>query len=657
MIEPLTPDSSQASVIDFDPKGRLVVTAGPGSGKTSTAALRISKILDSVDVGLPILAVTFSRAAAHAIRSSCWRNGCKSGIRFATLDSWARSYVGGFGDGPEVAAANFDAVIERATALLRSRDAEMQICSHLVVDEAQDVSGLRRELILEMMSRTSTGWTVLGDLAQKIFDFEPDRGAERDPGAVVDDEDSFDSVDVLKKAQFPLPFQIRSALKLVPDQAREQVLTTLRGMWDGQVHPSISRETDTVLGSTGSEVASVVDDRLSILEWCLSSTAFDAEIRQLSLTVDHRSKTVDLKSVREFGRTLRTNRADIGTVDDLWSQYLDLKQIVVDLKPGAIEKDQLSGKLHSWGKRPESTAVLMRSQSDLLALGRHLSMQENPVPYEVIPTRDQELVPMWVAGLVGARTEDQLREKIPEDLDPDVVISMIKARYFTGGQFDEGRLAEDLRSGRAPEFLKTRVPKGVLLSTIHRVKGLEFDRVILSDWERPMDDDDSLNEARVMFVGLTRASSEQWALKFKSGTSFSRCPSDRTRHLECAFARGSRFAVGIEVKNSDLRLTRPIAENVDVILQLDDERVDSPVRYVLTDADGSIEYGFTLDRFGDAARVAIGGRNKKVPTRLHGLLRAGSCTIAPEPHQRSVWGDKKIAVAPVLAGIVKWKED
>ena len=198
---------------------------------------------------------------------------------------------------------------------------------------------------------------------------------------------------------------------------------------------------------------------------------------------------------------------------------------------------------------------------------------------------------------------------------------------------------------------------GVLLSTIHRVKGLEFDRVVLGRWAIPEEPSSMLNESRLMFVGLTRASTENWALDFRSGGNFGLVPTDRSRRVETKHLGRSSVNVGLEVKSSDVHLIRPVPDSLNPVLHLETNRPGSPLRYVLGDADGSQVYGFTLDRFGEAVKVTTSVKKGTVPTRLNGLIRAGTCTIAPDSHQRDHWNGRKLAVAPVFAGIVTWKED
>src|SRR5262249_45108504 len=67
------------------------------------------------------------------------------------------------------------------------------------------------------------------------------------------------------------------------------------------------------------------------------------------------------------------------------------------------------------------------------------------------------------------------------------------------------RVANALRDGRWPDELNARNTADVLVSTIHRAKGLEFDNVVIVRDEGWREDADLAEEARVLYVALTRA--------------------------------------------------------------------------------------------------------------------------------------------------------
>ena len=71
---------------------------------------------------------------------------------------------------------SYDLSIERILELFRARQADlvdfMGRMEHVIIDETQDVIGLRAELIMEMLRWLAPGCgvTILADPAQAIYD-------------------------------------------------------------------------------------------------------------------------------------------------------------------------------------------------------------------------------------------------------------------------------------------------------------------------------------------------------------------------------------------------------------------------------------------------------------------------------------------------------
>ncbi|MGV9673355.1 AAA family ATPase [Gordonia sp. NPDC003504] len=175
-----TPDDSQQAVLDAPLDERRIVVAGPGAGKTTTSIALISEVSrQSADHDeQTVLYVSFSRAAMAAAFTAFGDTVRDQPINIAamTLDSLAWQLVeesatvtGGDPD--------FDAVVKRATERLRrGDDEELDDVVHLIVDEAQDLSALRRELLCALIDRLpgNAGVTIFGDPMQSIYEFLDD---------------------------------------------------------------------------------------------------------------------------------------------------------------------------------------------------------------------------------------------------------------------------------------------------------------------------------------------------------------------------------------------------------------------------------------------------------------------------------------------------
>ncbi|MCA2206677.1 UvrD-helicase domain-containing protein [Nocardia rosealba] len=171
-------DEFQQRVLSGDIGARRIVVAGPGAGKTATSVGLIQKLDSEIDPdsGDQIVFVSFSRAAVRAAFDAfaTGDNDYRSEVAAMTLDSLAWQIADDpSGDSGSVP-PDFDGRIRAATRQLRDRyDGELDHVVHLIVDEAQDLSAVRRELLLTIIDAlpATSGVTIFGDPLQSIYDF------------------------------------------------------------------------------------------------------------------------------------------------------------------------------------------------------------------------------------------------------------------------------------------------------------------------------------------------------------------------------------------------------------------------------------------------------------------------------------------------------
>jgi hypothetical protein len=183
----------QRLIIAAPASARILVEAGPGTGKTAVACARVAHLVDyGAVLGHEILVISFTRTAIAELRD---RIEAMSGsrdqalaVRLSTIDSHAWSLRQGFETAEAKLlddAVTFDANVERAQALLRDRDPDLleflARFRHVLVDEAQDVVGDRADFIVELLEalEPQCGVTVFADPAQAIYGWstEDDEGA------------------------------------------------------------------------------------------------------------------------------------------------------------------------------------------------------------------------------------------------------------------------------------------------------------------------------------------------------------------------------------------------------------------------------------------------------------------------------------------------
>lgn len=161
------------------PESRLLVDAGPGTGKTHAACARVAAMVNS---GIPptrICLVSFTRTAVVEIRNRIARalvdSGDAASVRIITLDAFAWAVQSGFSHEARLT-GSFDDNIHEAHRLIRDdpdvRDDIARI-EHLIIDEAQDIVGPRADLVLAMIDALNeeSGVTVFADKAQAIYGF------------------------------------------------------------------------------------------------------------------------------------------------------------------------------------------------------------------------------------------------------------------------------------------------------------------------------------------------------------------------------------------------------------------------------------------------------------------------------------------------------
>ena len=158
---------------------RALVSAGPGTGKTHLLVFRVQALLGQGLTAAEILVLSFSRAAVGEIESRLRSMaGDESFVRAKTLDSLALRLIAlqaMFNQSELPALTTFDERIECATAFLRA-DVEAATKAlgfrHLIVDEVQDVVGIRCDFVISLLGLKGVGFTLLGDRAQGIYDFQ-----------------------------------------------------------------------------------------------------------------------------------------------------------------------------------------------------------------------------------------------------------------------------------------------------------------------------------------------------------------------------------------------------------------------------------------------------------------------------------------------------
>ncbi|NHF65988.1 UvrD-helicase domain-containing protein [Xanthomonas hortorum] len=188
LLQPLPPESEalgqgaptwQGDPINEPPDARLLVDAGPGTGKTHAACARVAAMVNRGIPATRICLVSFTRTAVVEIRNRIARAledpADASSVRIVTLDAFAWAIQSGFSQDARLT-GSYEDNIQAARRLIREDSDvadDVARIEHLIVDEAQDIVGPRADLVLTMIDALypESGVTVFADRAQAIYGF------------------------------------------------------------------------------------------------------------------------------------------------------------------------------------------------------------------------------------------------------------------------------------------------------------------------------------------------------------------------------------------------------------------------------------------------------------------------------------------------------
>lgn len=168
---------------------------------------------------------------------------------------------------------------------------------------------------------------------------------------------------------------------------------------------------------------------------------------------------------------------------------------------------------------PDTCAVLCRDNRQALVIAE--ALHEHGVPHRLQRSAQDRPVPAWVAGVLrrtGSATigEERFHELVeqagtPTGTDIDRMWRSLRAVARGGrGQLDLGKVRRSVAEGWFPDDLAAVEPVPLVVSTVHRAKGLEFDRVVLvepptmAELSKYHTHVDPAAEARALYVAMTR---------------------------------------------------------------------------------------------------------------------------------------------------------
>lgn len=237
------------------------------------------------------------------------------------------------------------------------------------------------------------------------------------------------------------------------------------------------------------------------------------EFETMFLAKDHRTRSAELRRLfSDAGTLLRGADADeAGAILD------HVRERIFEAAVQTVSPD--------WERRPWSTNDLVLHRSHRALLGSMERLTAAGIGHRVkLPGRPEAVSP-WIGAMLGARRPDEeitesefeaiWREVWPQ---PEIGLEAGWKRLLDlVGRTDSflvREVAEALAEGAPLDLLEDCIGRhGPLLGTVHSAKGREADRVLLvlpapRKWEPDTAPREILEEARILYVGATRACRE-----------------------------------------------------------------------------------------------------------------------------------------------------
>ncbi len=485
--KPIEWDDDQLRVIEADRSARLLVSAGPGMGKTAVACSRVAHLVEFDDVAdTNVWLVSFTRSAIAELKG---RIGDFAedpsnvfAVKISTIDSQAWKIRYGFSpEEVEKLFGGFETGIDAATELIDARMDDFRDIfgdlEHLIVDEAQDITGGRARFLLKLIDLLpkDCGITVFHDPAQAIYDY-----------------------------------------------------------------------------AAGEELFRFTDGLAALL---------GEDLQRRSLKKIYRTDEAPLLKLYEDLRLDILGNADVGA--DSFQSKTDLVKSAAVSQGKGFDHDALDGyddALVLFRKRME----VAQASAFMAGDGHRHRLRMSGLGRFALP---------WLALVLGktetreleraefAERSAEARDRFPPLLfGEDIEGNSVEARWdrlsryagMRGDRIDLFKLRSRLAGAPPDEFMAPEFGHtGPILGTIHASKGREADHVFLQindNWgaRSGADEKDLSEEARVLFVGATRAKRSLavqggFAMKFASTTESGRCYRKMPK-----YKNGYQFQLGLQ---------------------------------------------------------------------------------------------------------------
>ncbi len=487
IVEELSPVQRRI-VADERERANVLVLAGPGSGKTRVLVHRIAYLVRvRREEPRGILALAYNRHAAVAIRQrlEALIGDDARGVTVLTCHALAMRLAGVALDGARghIDEDFFDAILERATALLRgdgmsADDADEQRSRLLagfrwiLVDEYQDIAAPQYDLVAALAGRTLNdkeddrrlNLFAVGDDDQNIYSF---KGASVEFIRRFETDYQAKSAHLIENYRSTAHIIAASNALIAPAAARMKADRPITINRDRRAQPA---------GGDWETLDPVARGKVQLLpvgpDPCTQAVAVVAELRRLASVAP------------------KWDWSQVAVIAPQWRFLEPVRNECARLGIAAQMADEELPKLFR-----------MREGDAFLTWMRGL----RPAPFNAA------VVQGWIENQNRGPWWSCVREAVAEYVAEHRLSATTGAETRSGESPPRAALAMPI-----DHFVEwfhewcrelRRRTKGLLLLTAHRAKGLEFDHVVVLDgnWDRRGGGEDPDAARRLYYVAMTRA--------------------------------------------------------------------------------------------------------------------------------------------------------
>ncbi|MEV7995230.1 UvrD-helicase domain-containing protein [Streptomyces sp. NPDC086077] len=295
---------------------------------------------------------------------------------------------------------------------------------------------------------------------------------------------------------------------------RELVETLLDRYQDSCGFTVVGDAAQSVYGFQIDDLNERADETGRFFDWLRCS--YPDDLVELRLTRNFRATTAEARVALPHGPLLQ----QITDPDEAGRLYDELRDLLLDPANGMGALDD-EFTLDGLRDLSDTCAVLTRDNQQALVISGLLHTRG--IDHRLRRPLEERPVPYWVAELLRRTeatglSEDRFRtllSELPLPYEPNVAaLWTVLRRVARGpgrGVLDLDRLRRAVADGRFPDEAADPETTRLVLSTVHRAKGLEFDRVIVLRpptvaelQKRYQDELDLPAEARALYVAMTR---------------------------------------------------------------------------------------------------------------------------------------------------------